>query len=411
MNMAENCGLFGRIALGVQVVLATVPCVVPGMVARALFESCTSSHGAAFPQWCGTHLDDAQAANRAYPMLVVKEFPTGVKGVMVASFLAAMMSSLSAVFNSAATVFTYDVYERFAYGPEGNGPPRILVNVGRITTVALTFLTFMWLPVIQASQQSLYIVAQNAMTHVAPPVTAIFLAALLWRRANGEGALAALAAGSITGGIRLVVTMMSQDYCSSFVDPVTRVITLNGQNWFRCLNFNYFSMALFVFSLTILVAVSLCYPPPHEHKLAGRMFHSELLSNALRIILRRKAPASGGSVNMPHTHYSRFVSTDNDPLPSTPRLPPPTESSAEFTEVMAATNHGRVSEDPTPASETRRLQEDDWGDMGTEDEDKDPVLGACSCRCHWFGAHQGKLANVFAAALVIVVSTLIGVMR
>eukprot|EP00803_Ostreobium_quekettii_P006695 evm.model.scf_505.5 EVM.evm.TU.scf_505.5 scf_505:53290-54805(+) len=106
----------------------------------------------------------------------------------------------------------------------GNGPPRILVNVGRITTVALTFLTFMWLPVIQASQQSLYIVAQNAMTHVAPPVTAIFLAALLWRRANGEGALAALAAGSITGGIRLVVTMMSQDYCSSFVDPVTRVI-------------------------------------------------------------------------------------------------------------------------------------------------------------------------------------------
>lgn len=82
------------------------------MVARSLYEACIlddSKHAA----WCSTNLGDTQAADKAYPLLVVNEFPTGVKGIMVASFLAAMMSSLSSVFNSASTIVTYDIYIRF----------------------------------------------------------------------------------------------------------------------------------------------------------------------------------------------------------------------------------------------------------------------------------------------------------
>lgn len=89
------------------------------MVARALYEQCMQ-YGT-FPEWCidaDEDLSNDNVANRAYPLLVLREFPVGVKGVMVASFLAAMMSSLSSVYNSASTILTYDVYQRFWY-PQG----------------------------------------------------------------------------------------------------------------------------------------------------------------------------------------------------------------------------------------------------------------------------------------------------
>ena len=98
----------------------------------------------------------------------------------------------------------------------------------------MTFLTFLWLPVIQSSPQGLYIVAQNAMTHIAPPVSAIFLAALLWRRANGQGALAGLAVGTVFGGMRLILTIVRQGYCDNFVDPQSRAIVSSVQHSIVC---------------------------------------------------------------------------------------------------------------------------------------------------------------------------------
>ena len=87
--------------------------VFPGMVARLLFEWCRADpSGASFPAWCSTSLDASHEANKAYPLLVLHEFPHGVKGLMIASFLAAMMSSLSSLFNSVSAMFTYDIYGR-----------------------------------------------------------------------------------------------------------------------------------------------------------------------------------------------------------------------------------------------------------------------------------------------------------
>ena len=102
----------GSAAAALLKVLPVFIVVFPGMCARALYESCRASGGARHPTWCSVDLRDPEAANRAYPLLVVREFPPGLKGLMVAAFLAAMMSSLSAVFNSASTVFTYDVFWR-----------------------------------------------------------------------------------------------------------------------------------------------------------------------------------------------------------------------------------------------------------------------------------------------------------
>ncbi|CAG9466768.1 unnamed protein product [Pedinophyceae sp. YPF-701] len=107
----------GTAAAGLLKILPVLIITLPGIAARALFERCRMSDGEEFPEWCGTELDDEEGANRAYPLLVVKEFPSGLRGLMVASFLSAMMSSMAAVFNSASTVFTYDVYKALYQDP------------------------------------------------------------------------------------------------------------------------------------------------------------------------------------------------------------------------------------------------------------------------------------------------------
>ena len=88
--------------------------VLPGMVARALYQQCIADpSGHTFPEWCETRLDDTHHTNKAYPLLVLHEFPEGVTGLMIASFLAAMMSSLASLFNSVSSMFTFDIYARF----------------------------------------------------------------------------------------------------------------------------------------------------------------------------------------------------------------------------------------------------------------------------------------------------------
>lgn len=102
--------------------------VVPGMVARALFEQCKAV--GEFPEWCADPafaLDEGNNADKVYALIIVREFRTGLKGIMMATFLAALMSSLSSVYNSASTIFTYDVYERMKYPEGASGTPVSLV--------------------------------------------------------------------------------------------------------------------------------------------------------------------------------------------------------------------------------------------------------------------------------------------
>ncbi|GMH41514.1 hypothetical protein BSKO_09424 [Bryopsis sp. KO-2023] len=254
--------------------------VFPGMVARALFELCKTDELAgkeerAFPEWCDSDLDTGNSGDKAYPWLVLRHFPSGLRGLMMASFLAAMMSSLSSVYNSASTVFTYDIYQRFWY-PEGNAPQQRLINVGRITVGVLTVLTFLWLPMIAGSQMGLFLFLQNASMHMAGPIVAIFLMAIFWKRANGPGALAGFVSGAVVGLIRLVISVLSEDMCnqSKYIKETSEGIkqVFTASNFIQCIGFLYISIFLFVFTAVITAIVSLLTPPPRPEQLKGRMF-------------------------------------------------------------------------------------------------------------------------------------------
>ena len=118
--------------------------------------------------------------------------PAGLRGLVVAGLLAALMSSLSSVFNSCATLVTMDVYKRLA----PHHSERRLVLVGQAATVLMVLFGLAWIPLMDVISGRLYVYLQSVQAYISPPIAAVFLIGVLWPRANARGALAALFTGS-----------------------------------------------------------------------------------------------------------------------------------------------------------------------------------------------------------------------
>ena len=208
--------------------------MLPGVIAIAL-----AQQGAIV-------LDDP---DQALPALIDAVLPVGAKGLVVAGLLAALMSSLSSVFNSCATLITVDVYGKLA----PNSSDRRLVIVGQLSTLAMVAFGLAWIPFMDVISSQLYIYIQSVQSYISPPIAAVFLVGVIWRRANAHGAIAALATGLALGIARLVAEMNKS--------------SLDG--WLKTMasiNFLHFAVVLFVISVAILVLTSLwTRPPDSEH--------------------------------------------------------------------------------------------------------------------------------------------------
>ncbi|MBM4029523.1 MAG: sodium/solute symporter, partial [Planctomycetes bacterium] len=138
--------------------------------------------------------------DQVFAVAVRSLLPIGLRGLVVAGLLAALMSSLSSLFNSSATLFTVDIYEKIRPGTS----ERHLVSVGRVATVVVVAMGIVWIPVMQrVSQGGLYQYLQSVQGYLAPPITAVFLLGLFWPRINGHGAVAGLALGFLAGMAKL----------------------------------------------------------------------------------------------------------------------------------------------------------------------------------------------------------------
>ncbi|XP_062444645.1 sodium/mannose cotransporter SLC5A10 isoform X2 [Rhea pennata] len=172
--------------------------IMPGMISRILYpdavacvdpEECVRVCGAA-----------VGCSNIAYPKLVVELMPSGLRGLMIAVMMAALMSSLTSIFNSSSTLFTMDIWRRLRPG----AGERELLLVGRAVTVALVALSVVWIPILQSSGGGqLYVYIQAVTSCLAPPVTAVFVLAVFWPRANEQGAFWGLMAGLALGLARM----------------------------------------------------------------------------------------------------------------------------------------------------------------------------------------------------------------
>lgn len=153
--------------------------VMPGMVSRVLWPD---EVGCVDPLICERICGNRNGcSNIAYPRLVMRLLPVGLRGLLIAIMLASLVSDLSSIFNSASSLFTIDVWVRFRKAAS----QREMLIVGRVFNLVLLAVSIAWIPLIQAMQGGqLYIYIQAIAAYLAPPIAAIYLLAILWHRTN-----------------------------------------------------------------------------------------------------------------------------------------------------------------------------------------------------------------------------------
>uniref|UniRef100_A0A667X1R3 Solute carrier family 5 member 9 n=1 Tax=Myripristis murdjan TaxID=586833 RepID=A0A667X1R3_9TELE len=222
--------------------------VMPGMISRALFPDEVGCVDPAVCQSvCGASVG---CSNIAYPKLVVELMPVGLRGLMLAVMLAALMSSLTSIFNSSSTLFTLDLYHR----ARPRATERELMLVGRVFILVLVCISLLWIPVIQtANSGQLFDYIQSVTSFLAPPITAVFLMAIFWPRANEQGAFWGLMIGLVVGLVRMVLEFVyTVPACGQ---PDTRPAVLADVHYL------YFALILLTLTCLIIAAVSLATPP------------------------------------------------------------------------------------------------------------------------------------------------------
>ena len=224
--------------------------LVPGMLGFALHHNHVVVNGAQF----AIPLKEGGALNgdAVFPTLVQSLLPVGFRGLVVAGMIAALMSSLASLFNSVSTLFTVDVYQKLK--PEAS--QRRLVTIGRVTTVSMTALGLLWLPIMKSiAGGGLYKYIQAVQSFLAPPIVAVFVLGLFWKRMNLKGAVWGLSVGFILGMAKLAANALwgGTEGCAFIPDF-------------------YFSGILLALSIGIVIVASLMAPAPDAAHLDGLNF-------------------------------------------------------------------------------------------------------------------------------------------
>jgi len=187
--------------------------------------------------------------------------PAGVRGLVVAGLLAALMSSLAGAFNACSTLFTMDLYQKFRPGVTQHQ----LVWTGRVATAVMVLIGLLWIPVIQGGK-GLYDYLQGVQGYLAPPIFTVFFFGVFMKRLNAKGALAALVAGFLLGAFRLAVDTP----VSLQLGSLTHGYAPGSLLWIvNNIYFQYYSLFIFVVSAATMLVVSYATPAPAEERLVG----------------------------------------------------------------------------------------------------------------------------------------------
>ncbi|KAH9507883.1 Sodium/glucose cotransporter 4 [Bulinus truncatus] len=190
----------------------------------------------------------AGCSNIAYPLLVLRKMPLGLRGIMLAALLAALMSTLTSVFNSASSMVTMDIWRRF----RRRAPQHELMLVGRVCVLVLIGLSIVWIPIMENSQGGqLWTYIQTVASCVTPPWCWVFLLALFWKGTTEAGAFWGLVISNLAGVIRMVLEFTyTAPICGSF-QPDTRPAILKD------VHFLHFAIILSGISIISTVVISL----------------------------------------------------------------------------------------------------------------------------------------------------------
>ena len=249
----------GSIFSGFLKLLPVFLFIIPGMICFALAKSGINAD-------IQHELFDAQGhlirdrAQAAFPLLVMHVLPIGVRGIVVAGLLAALMSALAGVFNASSSLFTMDFYSRLR--PKATQAQ--LVWVGRVATVVMVIIGLLWIPVIQGGR-GLYDYLQGIQAYLAPPIFVVFFFGIFMKRLNGPGCMATLLTGFAMGLFRLAVDTPVKLMGTSYTEGSFLWIVNN-------IFFQYYSLLITLVCIIVFIAVSYATKQPDYAKIGGLTF-------------------------------------------------------------------------------------------------------------------------------------------
>ncbi len=197
--------------------------LIPGIIAFALAKQGILSY---------------EKSDQVFPVLVKTLLPVGLKGLVAGGLMAALMSSLASVFNSCSTIFTIDVYKKLRPKTE----EKKLLMIGKVATTIVVVLGIIWIPIMEKiGGGTLYKYLQSVQSYIAPPITAVFLLGILWKRVNATAAIFTLCSGLIVAAARLVAEIYQTQLSGIMLEFAT---------------INFAHMAIFMFAISVLICVS-----------------------------------------------------------------------------------------------------------------------------------------------------------
>jgi SSS family solute:Na+ symporter len=204
------------------------------------------------------------AAQAAFPLMVEHLLPPGLRGIVVAGLLSALMGSLAGVFNACSTLFTVDIYEKLR--PKASQYE--IVRMGRIATTAMVLIAMAWIPVVRGAT-GLYNYLQAIQGYLAPPIFVVFFFGVFWKRLNAQGCFWAMVIGFAVGLFRMLVdtpvTLGLEAYKNGYTEGSFLWIVNN-------INFQYFSILITIVSAIVMVVVSYMTEEPDYQKIKNLSF-------------------------------------------------------------------------------------------------------------------------------------------
>jgi len=234
--------------------------IIPGLICFALAKSGKVPGLAAVYDPATGHAT-AAAAQGAFPLMVSQLLPAGLRGIVVAGLLSALMGSLAGVFNACSTLFTVDIYSKLRPAASQHE----LVRMGRLATATMVIIAMLWIPVVKGST-SLYGYLQSIQGYLAPPVFVVFFFGVFWKRLNAAGCLWAMIVGFVVGIFRMLVdTPVTLGRIPGYSEGSFLWIINN-------INFQYFSILITLISAIVMVVVSLATAAPDDAKIKNLTF-------------------------------------------------------------------------------------------------------------------------------------------
>ncbi len=236
--------------------------IIPGLVCYALARSgkvpelgvMIGHDGKAIPS----------VAQGAFPMMVQYLLPPGLRGIVVAGLLSALMGSLAGVFNACSTLFTVDLYHKLKPGASQHQ----LVRTGRIATTIMVVIALGWIPVIK-NAHGLYNYLQAVQGYLAPPIFVVFFLGVFWKRMNAQGALWAMLVGFVMGLFRMLVdtpvTLGLRGFENGY--PYGSLLWICNNVYFQ-----YFSVLITLVSALVMIGVSLLTAEPDYGRIRSLTF-------------------------------------------------------------------------------------------------------------------------------------------